>query len=788
VEASADTKSTVVWSESAPLHDLLTEGPSSLLQKRLTRTNSALQQKSTSIGKPTIEVRPAAETRILNLSVGTTPEINIQTDDTSNEGLRRGRLSAPSTNVAEFKHTRRPSLTRSHSAERYPVPEESRKRQSLEVFDMPMTRPDVPIREPIPQRSHTFQTPSKKRDKFQWIHVPANIPGLVSKIMTVIEKDKGNINLQRKLLMDQNWVSNHNRSRHASSHARFIRPFFKLLSPKGSMHGDEILSPSSTSNDTQLALFMPYLHWDTYHQLKVRSEILKRRWEILSPRPIDRKVLGSRSLEHKLIWQFLTRDPSSLHCRRTLDQYGYPSLRDIEARDNDQVLYKKTRPTKSSGDNFQGTSTETATLTAKKLRSVHHRKKSKMLDPGTACVLMVDQLWCWVVSEDVVLTFFAPKEKGEYNNGSHMQADVLANIRKDINGDYAVQVDDVYDFAALTTAHCIRALLENDDPMLQVFRVFEEYISELTEDQVKSFKQFRDTHRVEELSVRKGNPIPQFLDNSKDLNNLLELRDIEDELTTIKKLLQEQHRIVTDMLEQYRVLNKQTGKGQMGLSILMELDHTMEIYEDQVKAMLESSDNAQESYQQLLDMKQKHSNIIEAHLAREQTETAAEQSRSVMIFTVTTIVFLPLSFFSSLFGMNVYEWSGQDTNPSLGYVIMIMVVISFFVIVTALLAAFNKFTRRMILKISHFSRRLLINPLWKLLPRPQQTTGILSQTSSWDMEKGGGNPFSDSGWIGNSWLEKKNSKKDKYSRRKSKDNNGLEELKGYDGELWAKRE
>ena len=43
-------------------------------------------------------------------------------------------------------------------------------------------------------------------------------------------------------------------------------------------------------------------------------------------------------------------------------------------------------------------------------------------------------------------------------------------------------------------------------------------------------------------------------------------------------------------------------------------------------------------------MKQKQANIVEAHLAREQTEVAADQSRSVMIFTIFTIIFLPLSF------------------------------------------------------------------------------------------------------------------------------------------------
>ncbi len=33
-----------------------------------------------------------------------------------------------------------------------------------------------------------------------------------------------------------------------------------------------------------------------------------------------------------------------------------------------------------------------------------------------------------------------------------------------------------------------------------------------------------------------------------------------------------------------------------------------------------------------------------------------------MIFTTFTVIFLPLSFFTSLFGMNTAEWSGDDDN------------------------------------------------------------------------------------------------------------------------------
>jgi len=56
-----------------------------------------------------------------------------------------------------------------------------------------------------------------------------------------------------------------------------------------------------------------------------------------------------------VIWQFLGHDPP-INCRRTLDQFGYPSLLDTRARDDDQMLYKMTKQRFAHHDDiFTGT-------------------------------------------------------------------------------------------------------------------------------------------------------------------------------------------------------------------------------------------------------------------------------------------------------------------------------------------------------------------------------------------------------------------------------------------------
>lgn len=61
-------------------------------------------------------------------------------------------------------------------------------------------------------------------------------------------------------------------------------------------------------------------------------------------------------------------------------------------------------------------------------------------------------------------------------------------------------------------------------------------------------------------------------------------------------------------------------------------------------------------------MIQRQAQVDEVRWSRLQAELATSQNLSVMIFTTFTVIFLPLSFFTSLFGMNTQEWGGPDAN------------------------------------------------------------------------------------------------------------------------------
>jgi hypothetical protein len=70
----------------------------------------------------------------------------------------------------------------------------------------------------------------------------------------------------------------------------------------------------------------------------------------------------------------------------------------------------------------------------------------------------------------------------------------------------------------------------------------------------------------------------------------------------------------------------------------------------------------------LLDLKQQQASIIEAKYALKRADESVKQGRSIMLFTIITIIFLPLSFMSSVFGMNASEFSSPNGGNSMSLV------------------------------------------------------------------------------------------------------------------------
>jgi hypothetical protein len=93
-------------------------------------------------------------------------------------------------------------------------------------------------------------------------------------------------------------------------------------------------------------------------------------------------------------------------------------------------------------------------------------------------VLMVDQLWIWIVDRKTVVTFFPNQEATTSEGKLYEQSNLHSSIYNELNGDLARRFETAGDLAALIMLHATTVLLDKTlHHDLQVLRIFEESIS-----------------------------------------------------------------------------------------------------------------------------------------------------------------------------------------------------------------------------------------------------------------------------------------------------------------------
>ena len=232
---SAEEPAMKIWSEHPTLQTFLDVGPAECLKRRLRTPAQVKQPMPNGISKPSIEIRHPTESPAPRIVVG---KLKGSTEQSPTRNMTDS-LSPPIVEQPRSIHTHIPSVTHDGSS------------LGSSGYLMPGKSITKPSTEGPPQRSHVYQLPSTSRDRFRWVHVPythtgwvpvSSIPslilldltqGLLQHILTTISQEKANLNLHQKLLLDQIWISQHNRATHASPHARFVRSSCKSLLPRG---------------------------------------------------------------------------------------------------------------------------------------------------------------------------------------------------------------------------------------------------------------------------------------------------------------------------------------------------------------------------------------------------------------------------------------------------------------------------------------------------------------------------------------------------------------------------
>ncbi|KAE9376667.1 hypothetical protein N431DRAFT_331075 [Stipitochalara longipes BDJ] len=173
-----------------------------------------------------------------------------------------------------------------------------------------------------------------------------------------------------------------------------------------------------------------------------------------------------------------------------------------------------------------------------------------------------------------------------------------------------------------------------------------------------------------------------LFDFTTEANLMTEIKDVLDELNIISCITRQQATVIKPFMRD--MLNQSLDTEHQDKSF-----YDSSRMETQIEELQKTARSTYAALQHQLDLKQKQISVIEARAARKEARASAEQAASslllnthtvrqggvIMIFTVVTIIFLPLSFFTGLFGMNAKELLSEQYT--MGYYSMIMYPVSF---------------------------------------------------------------------------------------------------------------
>lgn len=554
-----------------------------------------------------------------------------------------------------------------------------------------------------------FENIETKKPDFRWIHLPANNISWLEALLTkhFLEGKSRDLSALRSILR----LLGRQQHRGAKVHSRFMRPSCKRVG-LGSRRLTDVASAasrrSSHSNrgevnaalygsyrpptreppiqpppnpvpqpqlqpqaqtqihqeEDMMVLFLPYLHWETDENRRSLTESIKA------------PPGNTSSLEDSQMWQipkdilllhgYPVARSTDLHPRRTLDQFKHHST-DTDPQDVDQVVY----------------------------RYCYNNKQELK-------IYMVDQLWLFTIG-DLLITCF-PERWGQPRRDA---LNLFDGVVEDINSTTRPPIRNVHELATLITERCCgifdRHQWGNDE--LLFAEMFELSIGLLTRKETALFRRFKSDSVVaahwlrahgknsaiyeqqlidaqeayaseHELYTTEDSDTPTLkkdgwrerdIDAEEFVNKLLnideeaallvECKDIQDELDILANVLRQQQQVLKNMEEEFRA------------SKLIPYNQRLDLYgklgEQQrnvgadildITRMSRQAKSVNDNLTQVLDLKQKHANAVEARFQRYQAQETTRQGQTIMVFTVVTIVFLPLSFLASLFTINIIEF------------------------------------------------------------------------------------------------------------------------------------
>ncbi|CAN9168945.1 unnamed protein product [Alternaria sp. RS040] len=402
-----------------------------------------------------------------------------------------------------------------------------------------------------------------------------------------------------------------------------------------------------------LTVYFPYMSWMKYGKYLIMKKIYDSWSHPTSTSKKDSSAgeekqpskkrsnadLNSLELAHrvdgKTSWPItqpsqVTQRPQYL--RRTLDQFYYPALEDTSERDKDQTISKWTgTPLEQDG-------------------------RDKAADDSA--MIMVDQFWCWIIDEKTIITSFP---SGIYSDSFTGVQDLYWSITRSLsyNPQQLNTVEDIYSLLVREVAgYMFNQFNRSSVDMVEIYRWV---TGKKAAAQTTYFQRFQQGYAS-------GRNDTTIFNDRRDLKLVLEVSDIIDELKMIRHLLYVQMNVIDPSI--LGLEKPESFQSEVSITPYRVID-TIRPVLDHLDNISKDAEHTRKMLLNLLDLKSNAASLAEARASlaaaqssAKEAQAASTQGRAVMLFTIITVIFLPLSFFTSYFGQNVKELTGDENNPS----------------------------------------------------------------------------------------------------------------------------
>ncbi|TGO08593.1 hypothetical protein BTUL_0201g00070 [Botrytis tulipae] len=484
--------------------------------------------------------------------------------------------------------------------------------------------------------------------RMRWVHLPANNKGSTKRRNKNHEKGdlvtpevKGNTNIKGDQEDDEPFIQQEAEEKLDSKKIPKYNPFEKV------------------------ALYMPYITFGSCHQRDTKTKIY------IDP-PESRKSYNNLMEVYK---------DKVIHGTRSLNQFYYHCLADMPTRDQSQVV------TRSFLDIKNGDTVPESQI--------------------TWSYLVVDQLWLWIIDEgelwlpdgfdDPVIgkMFRLLREAKQKKNGESPPSsveelsrflvtfcvDFINSLRWDEDAPPSIEFR-----GKEATSKSIKLLYMEaiNDVAAREKKLFQSFMMKTEEREIGSMTEVKRA-RKDQGQYLKDTAWPRedihlqetkiWNSISEAIDDLDEIKDILDELMILKTLLTQQQHVWRELVEPE--FERDSARGP-----------TYTLYE--IEKMIKMAEKVQKSMHDTLNLEQNGINTMKAVYSRKRADESSRQGKVLMVFTVVTVVFTPLSFLTSWFSLNitVFEHNNDgDTEYDPGWIFPIIFSVSAGVILPLMLYA-----------------------------------------------------------------------------------------------------